>query len=342
MYFVSDRKPSFGGKDIYVSYKNSKGEWSLAETLGEPVNTKGDDSGPFIHANGRTLFYSTDGLKGFGKQDLFYSNLKDDGKWTDPKNLGWPINDSQDQPSIYITPDGERGYFSSERRLNTYYEGFLYRYDFSKDLFDMEEARHLTGIVSDKYEEIPLKATVSLIDLEKDSIVQEVESDRFTGRYLIVLPEGKKYGLFTKADDYLYKSESINLVDDEINTFNKDIELVPIKSGEYYKLGNVYFDFDDFKLKPESIPELNNIVSLLNENPEIKILIEGHTDNKGESAYNLKLSEKRAKAVYNYLVENEINPDRLKYEGLGDTQPAVPNTSDENRAENRRIVVKIL
>ncbi|NMM49350.1 OmpA family protein [Marinigracilibium pacificum] len=342
LYFVSDRRPSFGGKDIYVSYRNSKGEWSLAETLGEPVNTKGDDSGPFIHANGRTLFYSTDGLEGFGKQDLYYSNLKDDGKWSNPKNLGWPINDSQDQPSIYITPDGRKGYFSSERRLNTYYEGYLYRYDFPVGKFQIEEARHLTGIVTDKYSEEPLKSVVSLIDLENGSLIQEVESDRFTGRYLIVIPEGKNYGLFTKAENYLYQSLSINLKDESINTFNRDIQLVPIKSGEYYRLGNVYFDFDDFKLKPESKPELDNIVSLLEENPDIKIQIEGHTDDKGEPSYNLSLSQKRARSVYDYLVNKGISESRLSSKGYGDSMPAVPNDSEKHRAENRRIVVRIL
>ena len=189
----------------------------------------------------------------------------------------------------------------------------------------------------------PIEATIEVFDNENNTIVSVSTSNSNTGKYLISLPSGKNYGLLIKADGYLFHSEHFDLP--ETQTFrkvNKDIKLEEIIEGSKVILKNIFFDFDKSVLRKESFPELNRVVKFMNENPQINIEISGHTDNKGTHEYNVKLSEKRAKAVTDYIIKQGIKTDRIKYRGASFDEPIASNKTPEGRQLNRRVEFKII
>ena len=200
----------------------------------------------------------------------------------------------------------------------------------------------IKGKVFDKKTNAALPSTVELIDLATKQTISKVQTDE-TGNYLITLPVGKDYAFNVNRRGYLFYSDNYSLKDKSPDsTYEKNIPLQPIEVNASIVLKNIFFDFNKFDLKPESQVELDKVVQLMQDNPTVKIQIEGHTDNIGKAADNLKLSENRAKAVVNYLVSKNISITRLTAKGFGSTKPVADNTSEEGRAQNRRTELKVV
>jgi OmpA-OmpF porin, OOP family len=338
LYFVSDRRGGFGRNDIWYSTMNEDGRWTKARNLGEPVNTQYDERSPFIHVNGKTLYFATNGLVGFGGYDIFYTEKTDKG-WTKPENLGSPVNDHENQYSLFITADGQKGYYSHEESLgNGREKSILVEVQIPEDQIIKYKSNYVKGIITDSKTMQNLKARIELFDINKNEIVSLVESDSITGQYLMVLTQGSEYALYVNKKGYLFKSLNFNY--SEVTHFEPltiDVSLDPALKGEGSVLQNIFFDVDKYELKEKSFTELEKIVRFLTENPQISIEIGGHTDKTGNAAYNKQLSEKRAMSVYNYILGKGINPKRLSAKGFGSATPVASNDTDSGRQLNRRI-----
>lgn len=345
IYFVSDRKGGVGRRDIYVSYRKD-GAWCKAINLGKTVNTPRDEVSPFIHVNGQTLYFASDGLPGFGKFDLYVSEQEGES-WSEPKNLGYPINTKEDQASLFITADGKDAYYSfEERQGERYVKSIIYTFEIPEAIRIRNRSSFVEGIVYDASTQKPIKAEIELIDLAMQEKISDVTSDPKNGEYLMVLTEGADYALYADREGYLFQSLTFNYTEEAEKKMQEpvhiDIYLQPITKGKETVLNNIFFDTDKYDIKEISKPELNRISSFLEENPEIKITINGHTDNQGAESYNKELSTKRAKAVYEYLISSGIHEERLKYQGFGQSKPIATNDTQEGRQKNRRIAFEIL
>jgi len=346
LYFVSDRPGGVGRRDIYVSRRNEEGTWCKAVNLGKEINTPRDEVSPFIHVNGQTLYFASDGLPGFGKFDLYISENKQD-HWTTPKNLGYPINTQEDQASLFITADGADAFYSLEKRQgDRYVSSQIYTFVIPEDVRVTNRSSYVAGTVYDAVSKMPLGAEVELVDLKEDEKISSVFSDAANGNYLMVLTEGSEYALYVDKEGYLFQSLSFDYTENSDRKIQDpvqiDVYLQPITKGKETVLNNIFFDLDKYEIKEISKPELNKIVQFLEENPEIRIAINGHTDNQGSAAYNEELSRKRAKAVYDYLIKAGIEATRLAYQGYGQSRPVATNDTEAGRQQNRRIAFEIL
>ncbi|MCS7017559.1 MAG: OmpA family protein [Cytophagales bacterium] len=342
LYFVSDRPGGIGGQDIWVTYLHESGRWTEAVNLGTPINTRGDEVAPFIHVNGKTLFFASDGHLGYGGFDLFKAEQTDKG-WSKPANLGYPINDHRNQVGLFITADSKQGYYSHEENIgNQLISSRIYMFDLPEEVRPTITSNYVKGVVRDAITKKPLAARIELILLGKDSVQQQVTSDAVNGKYLIVLNKGAEYALYVSREGYLFKSLTFNYIAEEAKDVEIHIELEPISKGASIVLNNIFFETAKWDLQPKSVTELRKLLKLLQENPQLKVEISGHTDDIGSDGANMELSRKRAQAVVNYLTQNGIDPARLIAKGYGETMPQVPNNSDANRAKNRRIEFKLL
>lgn len=344
LYFVSDRPGGLGRRDIWVSHRDSLGQWSKPLNLGRPVNTPDDDLSPFIHANGRTLFFASEGHLGMGGLDIFFSEINNNN-WTPPQNLGYPINTHEDQVALFITADGKKGYYSLEESQEIGKRNArLYEFDLPTELEkQFSKASYLKGTISDVLSRRPVGATVELHNLRTGQIEGIVQADAQTGEYAVVLPNGGEYAVFVSQAGYFFKSLSFDYSQQtDAQGKQLDIVLEPLNKDRYEILNNIFFETGRFELEEKSKTELEKLVKLLKLNPTVRLEISGHTDDVGKDAENLALSRKRAQAVGDYLVAAGVSAQRIKTEGYGKTRPFMPNTSDENRRRNRRIEVRIL
>ncbi|HEV7621922.1 MAG TPA: OmpA family protein [Flavisolibacter sp.] len=339
LYFASRRPGGYGGSDIYVSHMQANGKWGEPENMGSEINTAGDESSPFIHADNQTLYFTSNGLPGYGEEDIFIIRKDDSGKWSKPENLGYPINTINHEGTIFIASDGHTAYYASDKSDS---KGGLDIYSFEMRP-DIRPYRTLwvRGKVYDKKTNSGLPSTVELINLASGKTLSRVQTDE-TGNYFITLPVGKEYAFNVNRKGYLFYSDNYSLKDKTPDsTYKKDIPLQPIEANAAIVLKNIFFDFNKSELKPESQIELDRLVSLLQENAGVKIEIEGHTDNVGKNADNLLLSQKRAKSVIEYLKNKGIAATRLRFKGFGATKPIADNSSEEGRAKNRRTELKV-
>ncbi len=332
LYFVSDRGAGFGKRDIWMSQKDNSGRWLEAINLGAGINTREDEVSPFIHVNGTSLFFASKGYPGFGGFDLYKSEKKNT-IWTEPKNLGYPINTFEDQVSLFVSTNGKNGYYSFEANGRS----VLYGFEFPKGSILDQNSIYITGIVYDDETKEPLDANIELYNLENDEQISLFTSDPVTGEYFSILNEGIKIALYVERQGYLFESQLFEIDDKITNSIVKDIYLKPIKKGNSARLNNIFFEFNSANLTEDSKTELSQIIRFLSNNPDTKITIAGHTDDQGTEQYNMILSEKRAKAVYDYLINQDINPDYLTYVGYGESKPLVKNEDEESRQINRRI-----
>jgi outer membrane protein OmpA-like peptidoglycan-associated protein len=340
LFFASKRPGGFGGSDIYVSHLQTNGKWSRPENMGPQINTAGEETSPFIHADNQTLYFSSNTLPGYGEADLFLTRKTADGKWSTPQNLGYPINTIDHEGTLFVAADGKTAYYSSNRSDS---KGGLdiYSFELREDVRPIKTL-WVKGKVSDKKTGAGLPSAVELIDLNSKLIISKVQTDE-VGNYLITLPVGKDYAFSVNRKGYLFYSDNFSLkskVPD--STYEKNIPLQPIEANAAIVLKNIFFDFNRFELKSKSQVELDKVILLLQENPTVKIQIEGHTDNVGNAVDNLKLSENRAKAVVTYFISKGIDPKRLSSKGFGATKPISGNNSEEERAQNRRTELKII
>ncbi|MDB5143964.1 MAG: OmpA family protein [Mucilaginibacter sp.] len=340
LYFVSNRKGGYGGYDIWKSTLTEKG-WTEPENLGPNINTIYDEQSPFIHPDDSTLYFCSNGWPGMGGKDLFVSRLGKDGKWQKPENLGYPINSSGDENGLTLTANGTYAFFSSNNLNGS--GGFdIYTFELPKSIRP-HQVTYVKGTVNDAITKQPLESAVEIIDLEKDIPVYQDYSSAEQGDFLATLTTGKNYGLNISRNGYLFYSANFSLIGHEDkNPFNIAVLLQPIEVGNKVVLQNIFFDTNKSEIKDESKPELKKLVDFLNLNPAVRIEVSGHTDNVGSDQLNQTLSENRAKSVYQYLVTNNINPNRLVYKGYGETQPVASNDNEEDRSKNRRTEFKII
>lgn len=328
-------------KDIYVTIQNENGEWSSPINLGSKINSGGDEISPFLAADGRTLYFATDGRPGYGNYDIFMSKRTGASwtQWSEPVNLGPEINTIGFDAYYTISAAADYAYMVSDR--NSMGASDLVRiklpHAIKPDPVVLLKGRTLNAKTKE-----PISADIFFEDLALRKEVGEAISDPNTGSYRIALTNGKNYGIRAQAKGYLSVNENLELVSvTEYQELNKDLLLVPIEVGGTILLNNVFFVQGKALLKPESYPELDRLVQIMMENPAIRIELEGHTDNVGNKAALLKLSEDRVQAVKTYLEGKGIKKDRITGKGYGDSRPIAPNTSNENRQRNRRVEFKI-
>ncbi|MCU0428585.1 MAG: OmpA family protein [Cytophagaceae bacterium] len=345
LYFSSDRPVAKGRRDrnIWMSQKDAQGAWSKAVALGAPINTPGDEVSPFIHANNQTLYFASNFHPGMGGYDVFYSRKKDT-TWSTPVNLGYPLNTTDNDGTIFITTDGATGYYSVfERNARYNSASFIYEFEMPETLKEENRSTYSKGIVTDKISSKPLKATIELIDLQSAQVSQSVQSDKVSGSYLLVLTQGQQYVLRVSAEGYLFESRMLDFRSvEKLDPLSLNFQLTPAKSGASIVLNNIFFQSNSAELQKESFVELDKIADFLSMNPTLRIELSGHTDDIGSDAENLLLSGKRATTVYDYLLKKGIKAERLKHTGLGERKPKYPNNNEANRALNRRIEFKIL
>lgn len=340
LYFASSRPGGYGGSDVYVSRRLPNGRFSEPENLGPMINTAGDESCPFMHADNQTLYFTSNGHLGYGGDDLFVAKKGPKGAWSKPVNLGYPINTIENEGSLIVAADGKTAYYASDRSDS---KGGLDLYTFELRI-DIRPAKTLwvKGKVFDKKSTKGLPSGIELTDLSTRDVLSKVQTDE-TGNYLITLPVGKDYAFTVKRKGYLFFSENFPLSKvDPDSTYAIDIPLQPLEANATIVLNNIFFDTKMYDIKPESTTELDNLVQLLKDNPTLKIQISGHTDNVGKAEDNLVLSENRAKAVVNYLTSKGINAARLTFKGFGAAQPVETNATEEGRARNRRTELQVI
>lgn len=337
-----EREDSHGDRDLYASFVKPDGNWTEPVNLGNAVNTASEESAPFLAADDETLYFSSDGYAGFGGTDIYVTRRLDDSwkNWSEPENLGPDINSENDDEFFNIPASGEYAYYS--RGVGTD----------NMDIFKLElpvfykpapvvlvqgkvfnaKTNEALGDVKILYERLPDGTEIGL-----------ATSDPSTGAYKIVLPSGARYGYLAEAEGYVAVNANIDLNDlEEYKEITQDLFLVPIETGATVVMNNIFFDFDRSAVQEDSYPELRRVVEFMNDNPGVEIEISGHTDSMGPTNYNQGLSERRARSVFDYLIENGVASDRVVSRGFGESNPVADNESDEGRAQNRRVEFKIL
>ncbi len=340
LFFVSNRPGGFGGLDIWISKMGDDGNWREPENAGDVINTPGDEVTPFIHFDGKTLYFSSDGKPNMGGFDIYMSRMSDNGEWSEPINIGYPINTHNDEMGLAIESNGYRAYYSSATTATRQKD--IFSFDLHEEVRP-EKVSYLRGRVYDYDTRRRLKSRFELVNLTTGEIIYRALTTD-DGQFLVCLPSGFAYGLNVSAEGYLFYSENFPFEDEytEFRPLVKDIYLNLIRPGEKLVLYNVLFNINSSELLKNSMPELGKLVRLLTENKGLKVEIGGHTDDTGSDELNQALSEKRALAVVRYLTERGIDPSRLSYKGYGKSQPVDDNTTSEGRRLNRRTEVKIV
>ena len=340
LYFTSNRPGGKGGKDIWKTTLNANGQWGKAINMGDSINTPQDETCPFIHYDDQTLYFASNGHIGMGGFDIFYSRKLNDTAWTMPTNIGYPINTSGEEMNLIVGAGGKMAIFSSDK-LEGYGGQDLYSFELYQEAQPIATT-YMKGTVFDEKSKRPLAADFRIIDLENENEVVSATADPVTGSFLISLPVNKNYALNVSMDGYLFHSENIELLSGTPDEpFLKNVGMKQLSVGETVVLKNVFFETNKYDLKDESRVELMKLHSFMQNNPAVSIEISGHTDNVGNDNDNQTLSENRAQAIYNFLIENGIEADRLSYKGYGETQPIDTNDTEEGRANNRRSEFKI-
>lgn len=335
LYFISTRPGGKGGSDVWIATKDKSGKWSSPVNAGDSINTVYDEKSVFIHHDNKTLYFSSPGHPGMGKDDIFYSRKEEDGGWSEAVNLGYPINTKNDENSLVVALNGRNAYFSSDR-YNKNRDMDLYQFELYEGARP-EPVIYVSGKVIDRSTELPVEAAIELINLETGTVAGKSKSDAIIGTYLVSVPTGKNYALNVAAPGYLFYSENFILEYHlPADSFLLDVRLQAIQTGNTVILKNIFFDSDSTALKPFSKAELNKLVELMQQNQALAIQIKGHTDNTGNANYNFLLSESRAKSVYEYLLQNGISASRISYKGFGETLPIADNDTESGRAQNRR------
>lgn len=376
IYFCSnnpDGVTNFGQHDIFMSKKDKKGKWGDPVNLGNVVNSEYDEADVFMHPDGRTLYFSSNGHSTMGGYDIFKTALKDDGTWSVPENLGYPINTTSDDRFFVLSGNGKHGYYSSGKA------GGIGGHDIymitmlgpEKQLFQSNEDNLLAGLANPIKEKVaietsveikttrltvvkgtvqdgmatqftPIDADIEITDNATGEVISTLKADLATGKFLLPLPSGKNYGIAVKKTDYLFYSANFDIpAATSYQEILLDIKLLKIQKEAVIVLRNVFFEFGKADLKRESYSELDRLIEILVTNPKMKIEIGGHTDNKSSRDFNLKLSEARAKSVVEYL-SKKIDPSRLFYKGYAFDVPIATNETEDGRAQNRRVEFKII
>lgn len=375
LYFASNRPGGYGDLDIYMCEMNNNGDWGKAINLGPVINSKGNDDSPYIHPDGVTLYFSSDGHPKMGNSDIFFSEFKNN-KWTKPENIGYPINSWEYDGFFSVSPDKKTGYYATVKEsgyggIDIYHIEFLQpKYkpkpkpepvvaeappppkkvntDFIDSTVQILKAQKiatlLRGKVIDERTAEPIGATISLVDNERNKVLAKISSDPETGEFELTIPHGGNYGVSSEMEGYLFNSINFNLPKfAEYQEVDMHIIMTPAQVGSKAILRNIFFDVGKSELKSQSISEVEKVATLLNTNPSLVVQINGHTDNTGNEATNKTLSLKRASSVVEYLIQQGISASRVSAKGFGSDRPIVSNDDEEGGREiNRRTEIEIL
>lgn len=343
LYFISNRPGGFGGYDIWKSTITDDAKWGPAINLGPEINTPFDENTPFLHVDGKTLYFSSNGWPGFGNKDIYFSRLGNNDQWQRPVNIGYPINSFEDESGLIVSADGNLGLFSSNLK-GGYGMQDIYSFGIPETARPLKVS-YVKGIVRDRDTKKTIESNVQVIDLKTNKTVFDDYTDPETGQFLAVMPIGSNYLFNVNAEGYLFYSENFELKSGDINKpYQIEVYIEKIKQGGNVTLKNIFFDTNKFNLLPASILELDLLIDFLRQNEHIQIEIQGHTDNVGDDQLNEKLSFNRANAVYEYLVKNSIDSKRLTFKGFGASKPLADNKTEAGRKINRRtsfVITKI-
>lgn len=377
LYFVSDKPGGIGNHDIYFSKMDEKGKWGDAVNIGTVINTTYNEEAVYMHPDGKTLYFSSQGHSSMGGYDIFKSIYDENTKtWGEPINIGYPVNTSDDDVFFVISASGKHGYYTSAMKdtrggRDLYMITFLgaekpmvlnnediliasnaapVRETVMAPVVEVKEAQLtiLKGIIADYITKEPLEAEIELVDNDANMVIATFKSNSKSGKYLVSLPAGKNYGIAVKKEGYLFHSENFDIPNTAaFQEVEKNIELKALKVGNKIVLKNIFFDLNKATLRPESTTELNRLIKLMTDVPTLKIELGGHTDARGSDASNMQLSKDRAKAVVDFLTANGIAADRLEWAGYGESQLVnecadAVNCPDEKHQENRRTEFKVL
>ncbi len=344
LYFIRGIVTRDGIKnpDIYSSTIGDDGKFTEPVKLSDNINTPEGEESVFIHPDNQTLYFSSEGHPGMGGLDIFVSKKQADGTWGKAVNLGYPINTFTDENSLLVDANGKLAYYASERE-----GGFggldIYQFELPESVRP-EKITYVKGLTYNAKTKVPVDASFELIDLETQQSVTSAYSNS-AGEFLVTLTSNHNYLVNVSKPGFLFYSDNFSLKD-KVADYNKpyqlQIPLQPIDTG-IIELKNIFFDVNKADLKAESKAELQKIIAFLKANPTLKVEFSGHTDNSGDKVFNKTLSNNRAKAIYDYVIEKgPILAANLSYKGYGDTKPKAPNDSPENKAKNRRTELKVL
>lgn len=370
VFFISDRPGGFGGKDIWTAQRNDRGRWSEPVNLGSGVNTEFDEESLYLAPDDVTLYFSSQGHNSMGGFDIFRTIFRN-GRWTQPENLGHPVNTPGDDLFFTMGPDDNIAFYSA-MKPDGYGGSDIYMITFlgpekpqirpTMENFIASRVRPvqhnlmesqvevivipmtvIRGRILDDKEGTPLFATIELYDNDTEELLAQFNSHPETGEYLISLPGGRNYAIAVKAEEYLFFSENMNVSEATVaREIINDIRLKRVEVGQSIVLNNIFFDTGAATLRPESFAELGILYKLMVDNPSLKIEISGHTDNVGSASFNQRLSENRARAVVDFLVDRGIDRSRLTYKGYGFDRPIASNDTAEGRQMNRRTEFEII
>jgi len=368
IYISNKKKGGYGGRDIYICTKDDKGRWQIGENIGFTINTPADEDCPFLAPDGKTLYFSSKGHNGLGGFDVYKTVMSPDGTWSQPQNMGFPLNGPGDDVFFVLTANGQSAHYVSTRpegygANDIYFIRFLiakvplialrklrtgmdYQIADTKWTVPPPDAPKmilLQGTTTDADKQFTIPAFIYIIDNVTGDTLTRLESNLLTGQFLYPLQPGKSYKIMAKAPGYLPYTENILVPNNvPITELPVDLKLQPAIVGKKLILKNIFFDFDKADLLPESIAELKNLVNIMNDLPMLRIRIGGHTDNFGSDDYNEVLSQRRAQAVVDYLIKAGIDPSRFEAKGYGEKVPIDTNDTTEGRARNRRTEFEVI
>ena len=337
--FSSNRKGGYGKTDLYeITFENN--QWSVPKNLGTNINSAEEEKSPFLHTDGKTLFFSSTNFPTLGGFDIFYSRKDSLGKWQKPINIGYPINTSTDQVSLFVSTDGKTAYFASNKLIG---EGGMDIYGFP--LYEdakPERVLFLKGDLNDEDGTFVKDIEIEIKNLTTQKITTiKVDKGSYVGA--ITLEDNDDVLLSIKEEGYAFYSEYIDADDSNyISPSTLNIELEQISEGSSFKIDNIYFNTNSYEINQISEQVINEFINYLRVNKSIVIEINGYTDNVGSFRDNQVLSENRAKAVYEHIVSNGIQKNRISYNGFGEEFPVDSNDNEEGRSKNRRTEFKVI
>jgi outer membrane protein OmpA-like peptidoglycan-associated protein/tetratricopeptide (TPR) repeat protein len=373
MFFISNQDGTIGGMDIFYSKLNEKDKWSEPTNMGPKINTIFDEEGVYWHPKeDNKLYFSSQGFNSMGGFDVFVIERDTEGYWSDPVNLGYPINTPNDDIFFKMDENNKQAYYSSvrdngfggkdlykiiflgeEKEMILKVEDILLAWNYKPDekIFyhvpselKVDTALFMVGMVTDSKTAEPIKlAKIEVIDLDLSQVIATGLTDT-AGFYQVKIQKKKDFGVEVTAKDYLFFVEIANLTQKQVvdSKIQANFQLNRIDVGAKMVLNNIFFETNKATLKTESAAELQRVAALLIDNPTIRLEISGHTDNVGSYKANQKLSEARAKSVVDYLVTQGVGSSRLEYKGYSFNQPIADNNTHEGRAQNRRVEFKVL
>jgi outer membrane protein OmpA-like peptidoglycan-associated protein len=312
----------------------TKKDGTFTKAVRASFNTNGNEKSPFIHPDNSTFYFSSDSLPGMGGFDIYMLKKDATGKWGRPVNMGYPINTEGDEVGFIVSTDGTTGYFASNKLSGT--GGYdIYSFEIPADKRP-EKILFVKGKLTGENDSIPPAAKIELKNIRTSEII-DVDYDSLTGHYASVVKMDADYIMTVKSEGAAYSSRYFEMSDTtKGRVMSGDLEVKKLQVGEPYNLNDILFGTNSAEMSERNQNIVKDFAAYLDSNRSLKVSIQGHTDNAGDPAKNLELSNLRAKAVYELLVKEGVTAQRLSYKGYGQTKPVADNLTTEGKAKNRR------